>query len=212
MLVDDHEVVRHGISQFIAKQKDLLICGQAGEPEAALSQIPQAHPDVVTVDLTLGEDNGLELVRAIHARYPTLPILVLSMHDEMLYAELALHSGASGYVMKQQSLEIILDAIRTVLGGSVYLSPTMTMRLLRQKSQGGGDPSIRPIERLSDRELEVFQLIGQWKGTGKIADELSLSVKTVEYYREQIKRKLNLRDATELVRMACHWVSTKQAA
>jgi DNA-binding NarL/FixJ family response regulator len=212
LLVDDHEVVRFGIGQFLNRQPDLVVCGQAETSAAAMEAIDRLAPDLVTVDLTLGNDDGLELIKNIRAQHPALPLLVISMHDESLYAELALHAGASGYVMKQQSLETLLQAVRKVLSGTIYVSEALTNRILLKRTRQSADAALPPMKRLSDRELQVFQLIGQWKGTRQIATELHLSVKTVEYYREQIKKKLNLRNGTELLQMARQWVEGKLAA
>lgn len=201
-LVDDHEVIRLGISQLINHQPDLIVCGQASEASPALKAIAEGHPNLVVSDISLEGGDGLELVKNLRAQYPTLPILVLSMHDETLYGELALHAGARGYVSKSSSGAVILAAIRKVLQGGVYLSDNLSgAMLMKQVGRQTQSPS-SPVERLSARELQVFQLIGQWKGTRVIAQELHLSIKTVEYYREQIKQKLNLKNASQLLQAA----------
>lgn len=202
LLVDDHQVVRFGITQLINQQHDLVVCGEAADAAAAMDAIATLDPDLVMVDLSLDGSDGLELIKNIDAQYPRLPVLVLSTHDEALYAELALHAGAEGYVMKHEAIEKILAAVRKVSAGVIAVSEATATRLLVKQTRGQSEAPASPIERLSDRELQVFQLIGQWKGTRSIAAELHLSVKTVEYYREQIKRKLNLKNAAELMQLA----------
>ncbi len=211
-LVDDHEVIRLGISQLINRQKDLSVCGQASEGPAALAAIAKDKPDLVISDISLDGGDGLELVKNLHAQVPSLPILVLSMHDEALYGELALHAGAMGYVNKNAPADSILGAIRKVLQGGVYLSDNLSSAMLMKRVGRQGASSASPTERLSARELQVFQLIGQWKGTRIIAQELHLSIKTVEYYREQIKQKLNLKNANHLLQAARYWVENGQLA
>jgi DNA-binding NarL/FixJ family response regulator len=206
LLVDDHAVVRFGIAQLINRQPDLEVCGEEENAGAALSAAERLKPDLVIADLSLKDSSGLELVRNLKARFPTMPILVLSVHDESVYAEVAFRAGAHGYLMKDQALEKVLEAIRRVLGGSVYVSDAMAVKLLQKQLQGHGVSGTSPADLLSDRELEVFELIGRWKTTRQIAQELHISVKTVEYYREQIKRKLGLKNAAELVQHATAWV------
>lgn len=212
LLVDDHAVVRFGIGQLINRQSDLVVCGEEEDAGRALDAIQSQKPDLVIADLSLKESSGLELMRNIKAQYPHLPILVVSVHDESVYAELAFRAGALGYLMKQEALEKIPTAIRRVLEGSVYVSDALAAKMLQQRVRGHTDPQESPIQSLSDRELEVFQLLGRWKKTKEIAGELHLSVKTVEYYREQIKRKLCLRDAAELVQYATAWVQREVPA
>jgi DNA-binding NarL/FixJ family response regulator len=206
LLVDDHAVVRFGIAQLINRQSDLLVCGEEEAASRALAAIEALKPDLVIADLSLKDSSGLELMRNIKAQYPRLPILAVSAHDESVYADLAFRAGALGYLMKEEALEKIPTAIRRVLAGNVYVSDALTAKMLQQQVRGQTDAQESPIKGLSDRELEVFQLIGQWKRTKEIAQELHLSVKTVEYYREQIKRKLNLKDAGELAQHATAWV------
>ncbi len=206
LLVDDHAVVRFGITQLINRQSDLVVCGEEEDASKALDAINSLKPDLVIADISLKDSSGLELMRNIKAQYPRLPILVVSVHDESIYAELAFRAGATGYLMKQEALDKIPTAIRRVLEGSVYVSDALAAKMLQQRVRGQVDVQESPVKSLSDRELEVFQLIGQWKKTKEIAQELHLSVKTVEYYREQIKRKLNLRDASELTQYATSWV------
>jgi DNA-binding NarL/FixJ family response regulator len=212
LLVDDHAVVRFGITQLINRQSDLVVCGEEEDASKALDAISSMKPDLVIADISLKDSSGLELMRNIKAQFPRLPILVVSVHDESIYAELAFRAGATGYLMKQEALDRIPTAIRRVLEGSVYVSDALAARMLQQRVKGQLVVQESPVESLSDRELEVFQLIGRWKKTKEIAQELHLSVKTVEYYREQIKRKLSLRDASELTQHATAWVQRENPA
>jgi len=211
LLVDDHAVVRFGIAQLINRQGDMLVCGEEEDASHALSAIEKLKPDLVIADISLKESSGLELMRNIKARFSRLPVLVVSAHDENVYAEIAFRAGALGYLMKQEALDKIIVAIRRVLSGNVYVSDALAARMLQQQVRGQANLVESPVKGLSDRELEVFQLIGQWKSTGEIAAELHLSVKTIEYYREQIKRKLNLRSAAELTQPATEWVKRESA-
>ena len=207
-LVDDHPLVRQALSQLINQSGDMAVCGEAeGAPEA-LRSIAALKPDVAVVDLTLKEGSGLDLVKDLKLRHPDLPVLVLSMHDESTYAERLLRSGARGYVMKDQASDRVVAALRCVLGGEVYLSEKMSARMLH-KLVGGAAASLSPVDLLSDRELQVFELIGQGTGTRNIAEKLHLSVKTVETYREHIKLKLKLDNATDLLQHAIQWTQTK---
>jgi DNA-binding NarL/FixJ family response regulator len=212
LLVDDHAVVRFGIAQLINRQSDVVVCGEEEDARKALDAITRLKPDLVIADLSLKDSSGLELIRNIKAQFPALPILVVSIHDETVYAEIAFRAGALGYLMKQEALEKITTAIRRVLSGSVYVSDTLGAKMLQQQVRGHTDVQQPAIKSLSDREVEVFHLIGQWKKTKEIASELHLSVKTVEYYREQIKRKLNLKDASELTQYATAWVQREVPA
>jgi len=206
LLVDDHAVVRFGIAQLINRQPDLEVCGEEEAASTALSAIERLKPDLVIADISLKDSSGLELMRNIKAQYAGLPVLVVSAHDESIYAELAFRAGALGYLMKQEALEKIPAAIHRVLSGNVYVSDALGARMLQQQVRGQSNINESPVKTLSDRELEVFQLIGQWKKTKDIADELHLSIKTIEYYREQIKRKLNLNSASDLTHYATSWV------
>lgn len=210
--MDDHAVVRFGIAQLINRQSDLVVCGEEEDARRALDTITRLRPELVIADLSLKDSSGLELIRNIKAQFPTLPILVVSIHDETVYAEIAFRAGALGYLMKQEALEKIVTAIRRVLSGSVYVSDALGAKMLQQQVRGNTDVQQPAIKSLSDREVEVFHLIGQWKKTKEIAGELHLSVKTVEYYREQIKRKLNLKDASELTQYATAWVQREVPA
>ena len=206
LLVDDHAVVRYGIAQLINRQGDLVVCGEEEDASHALSSIGTLKPDLVIADISLKDSSGLELMRNIKAQYPKLPVLVVSVHDESIYAEIAFRAGALGYLMKQEAVDKILTAIRRVLAGSIYVSDAQAARMLQQQVRGQSTIQESPVKSLSDRELEVFQLIGQWKKTKDIAAQLHLSIKTIEYYREQIKRKLNLKSAAELTHYATSWV------
>lgn len=206
LLVDDHAVVRFGMAQLIKQQGDLEICGEEEDASHALGTIEKIKPDLVIADISLKDSSGLELMRNIKARYPKMPVLVVSSHDENVYADVAFRAGALGYLMKQEALEKIVPAIRRVLGGAIYVSDALAAKMLQQQIRGQPGVNESPVKNLSDRELEVFQLIGRWKKTGEIAKELHLSIKTIEYYREQIKFKLNLGNASELTQYATSWV------
>jgi len=190
----------------------LTVCGEAEDAHKALTLIETTKPDIAIVDVALGNTSGIELLKNIKARFPKLIVLVLSMHDESVYAHRALRAGASGYIMKQEATERVLLALRKILRGEVYLSERLGNRMLN--SLVGGRPSQNgsPIEDLSDRELEVFGLIGQGHGTRPIAEKLHLSVKTIESHRAHIKEKLNLQNATELVHHAIQWVQSERMA
>jgi DNA-binding NarL/FixJ family response regulator len=206
LLVDDHAVVRFGIAQLINQQSDLVVCGEEEDAAHALSAIVKLKPDLVIADISLKESSGLELMRNVKAQFNGLPVLVVSTHDESIYAEIAFRAGALGYLMKGDALERIVTAIRRVLSGNIYVSDTLAAKMLHQQVRGATDIQQSPVKGLSDRELEVFQLIGQWRKTKEIAQALHLSIKTIEYYREQIKQKLNLKNAGELTQYATSWV------
>jgi DNA-binding NarL/FixJ family response regulator len=207
MLVDDHPIVRHGLSLLIAQEPDLELCGEASTAVETLDALKVIMPDIILVDISLQGSSGIELTKAIRDSYPHLPVLILSMHDETLYAERALRSGARGYVMKQESAETVLRAVRCVLGGDVYLSEKLASSLLKEAVCGQRAELDRfGIEMLSDRELEIFELIGRGMATRTIAERLKLSVKTIETHRSHIKQKLNLTTSAELVHRAFHWI------
>jgi DNA-binding NarL/FixJ family response regulator len=201
LLIDDHPIVRQGLALFIDREADLVVCGEADGATSALQTIRDAMPDFVVLDISLDGPDGLDLLKALRTQYPTLPVLVLSMHDELSYGERALRAGANGYIMKQEATEKVLTAIRHILHGNVYLSERLTKRMLQQFANGTISPR-DPLARLSDRELEVYRLIGAGHGTRQIADELHVSAKTVESYQAHIKEKLSLRNARELVQHA----------
>ncbi len=208
LIVDDHAVLREGLALVINAQPDLLVCGEAANVAGGLQAVTAVQPDIALIDLSLTDGSGLELVKELHERHHNLPTLVLSLHDETLYAERVLRAGARGYIMKRASTANLLAAIRKVLNGEIYLSETMASTVVRQalgdpESPANGDS----LEQLSDRELEVFQLIGEGHGTREIAEQLGLSMKTVSCYRQNIQTKLDLKGATELVQRAVHWAT-----
>lgn len=203
-LVEDHPVTRDGFTQLLNFQPDLLVCGEAATAAEARRRIPEAKPDLVIVDISLAEGNGLDLIKDLAATLPDLPTLVLSTHDEKLYAERSLRAGARGYVMKLRPTEQVLAAIRTVLRGEVCVSEDMRSRLLG--SLRGGRAATAGVQQLSDRELEVFRMLGDGHGTREIAESLKVSVSTVETYRAHIKDKLGLQNAMDLVSAAVRWV------
>jgi DNA-binding NarL/FixJ family response regulator len=201
LVVDDHEIVRLGIRQLISTESDLIVCGEAATAEEALTLNRTARPDLAIVDLCLDNTPGLELVRQLHEASPELPVLVLSMHDEALFAERAIRAGARGYIMKKGAIVGLVHAMREILSGRVYASESVSQGLLRGLGDTGASQR-DPLAGLTDRELEVFEMIGRGISTAAIADNLGLSIKTIETYRSNIKQKLNLRDATELIRVA----------
>ena len=205
LLVDDHPIVRQGLDEMIDQQPDVCVCGTAEDVHKALDSVEKYKPDLVIADISLKGSNGIELLKNIKIRYPRMLVLVLSMHDESLYAVRALRAGAAGYIMKQEATEKVLTAIRQVLQGEIYLSERMEKKMMHQLVGGRTARTGSPIEDLSDRELEVFGLIGQGHGTRQIAEELHLSIKTIESHRAHIKEKLNLKNATELVQHAIQW-------
>ncbi len=210
IVVDDHPLMRKGVSQLIEQEKDLTVVGEAEDAAKAITVIEKNAPDIVLVDITLNGSSGIELIKNIKARFPKLKMLVLSMHDESVYAHRALRAGASGYIMKQEGTECVLVALRKVLRGEVYLSERLGNRML-QTAIGGKKVTTSPVEELSDRELEVFSLIGQGHGTRPIAEKLHLSVKTIESHRAHIKEKLHLASASELVHQAIQWVQSERS-
>jgi len=212
LLVDDHPILRKGLAQLINQEADMTVCGEAEDAPKAFEAVSTLQPDVAVVDISLKGGNGIELIKNVKARFPDLPILVLSMHDESLYAERALRAGGLGYIMKEEAIEQVLIGIRRVLVGEIFLSDKMKAKMLQQLANGKAKAFVSPIEHLTDRELEVFRLIGEGRSTRQIAGELHLSVRTVEAYREYIKGKLNLKNATELVQHAFHWVHHEAAA
>jgi DNA-binding NarL/FixJ family response regulator len=204
-LVDDHPLVRERLGELINGEADMLVCGEAADATQAMDEISRARPDIVIVDLTLKNSHGLELIKAIQAAHAQVPVLVLSMHEESLYAERVLRAGALGYISKQEATGKVLIAIRQVLSGQVYLSEGMSERIVRKLVLGHRD-SAASMDRLTDRELEVFQLIGKGVSTRRIAEDLHVGIKTVESYRARIKQKLHLDDGTQLLQHATQWV------
>jgi DNA-binding NarL/FixJ family response regulator len=201
-IVDDHPLLRQGIALMINREPDLVVCGEAADAQTALKQIEGQPPDIMIVDISLSGPDGLDLLKNIRAMYPGLPVLILSMHDESIYAERTLRARANGYIMKQEATEKVLIAVRRILAGEIYLSDRMANKLLHQFV--GGAPADRNsrLASLSDRELEVFRLIGEGRSTRQIAEKLDLSIKTVETYQAHIKEKLSLQSGRELVQHA----------
>jgi DNA-binding NarL/FixJ family response regulator len=208
-IVDDHPIVRQGLNQLINHEPDLRVCGEAAGVREARATIGIAAPDVVIVDLSLRDSDGLELIKDIRSKYRDLPVLVLSMHDESIYAERLLSAGANGYIMKQAAADQLLVALRRVLGGGIYVSESVGASMIERFAASGVRHRSDPIERLSNRELQVLNLIGRGKGTRQIADDLNLSVKTVESHRQRIKKKLSLATSPQLVQFAVNWYSTR---
>ncbi|MCU1342325.1 MAG: response regulator with a DNA-binding domain [Candidatus Acidoferrum typicum] len=205
LLVDDHPIVRQGLGLLIDREPDLSVCGEADSAHSAFHAITTLRPDVVVLDISLNGPDGLDVLKEIRTKTTTLPVLILSMHDESIYAERAMRAGANGYIMKQEATEKVLVAIRRILQGEVYLSDRLTNSMLRQYVGGATPAKSSPLVNLSDRELEVFRLIGEGHGTRQIADELHVSVKTIESYQAHIKEKLSLRNSRELVQHAIEW-------
>jgi DNA-binding NarL/FixJ family response regulator len=205
LLVDDHGVFRDGLARIIGQEKDLTIVGEAADGIEALEQTPKLKPDLVIVDVTLEGMTGIDLTKTLRERFPEVRILVLSMHKESLYAERSLRAGANGYIMKRESGKKLLAAIRHVLGGQTYISEELNNVILDKMTGQGAKAGAGSVDRLSDRELEVFRLIGQGYGTRQLAEHLNVSMKTVESYRERIRAKLNFDSTFELVQHAIHW-------
>ena len=208
-LVDDHPIVRQGLIKLIEQESGLEVCGEAGSVVEALEDLKKLGPDVILVDISLENSNGLELIKMVDDLGMQIPMLVLSMHDESLYAEHALRAGASGYVMKQAASNTLIQAIEKVLEGEIYVSKAMSSQMLKLAFRSSGEDTRTGTETLSLRELEVFELIGRGNSTREIAEQLHLSVKTIETYRAHIKDKLQLRSGTELMQHAIHWVETE---
>lgn len=209
LIVDDHPIVRQGLTELVNQEDDLYVCGQAEDAHQAMKAVKELKPDMAIVDISLKETSGMELIKDLKARYPNLPVLALSMHDESLYAERALRAGARGYIMKAEATEKVIMAIRKTLSGEIYISDRMASKMMRKLVGGNAEINTSPVERLSDRELEVFQLIGKGFGTRQISERLFLSIKTIETYRAHIKEKLNLADAAELLQYAIQWINSR---
>ncbi len=204
LLVDDHPLVREGVANLIRQQPDLEVCGEAANEPQALQLIGGALPNVAVVDLSLENGSGLELIKSIKAMHPSVAVLALSMHDESLYAERALRAGARGYLMKREAAKKVILGIRTVLAGQLFVSEKIATLMAERFADGRTMPA-SPVEELSDRELEVFQLLGRGQSTRQIAEHLHVGFKTVQAYCARIKEKLQLANATELLRAAMHW-------
>lgn len=209
MLVEDHPLMRLAVKGAIEQELDLLVCGEAGDEATAMQLVKTTQPHLVLVDLALGAANGLDLTRWIVNTAPGVKVLVLSMHEENLYAERALRAGARGYIHKEADPATLLAAIRTVLAGNIYLNAAIIGRILQRLAAGPLEAGVTPVEKLSDRELQTFELIGAGIGSRQVADRLSVSVKTVEAYRQRIKEKLGITTGPELVRRAVEWVLSK---
>lgn len=206
LLVDDHPIVRQGLSRIIANEPGLAVCGEAETVKEARQAVRDLEPDVVVVDLLLKEGDGIDLVRELRAHHPALPLLVLSMHDESVYAGRLLAAGANGYIMKHAASEQFIGALRQVLEGGTYLSETARASRAGQGGRGGSPRS--PVDALSNRELQVLQMVGRGLSSRQVAEALHLSVKTVEAHRQRIKGKLGLRTGAQLVQFAANWVTS----
>lgn len=206
LIVDDHPLVRKGIRSLLEHEVDFEVAGEAGNRGEVLDHLRKSLPDLILLDISLQGSDGIEVTKAIRSEFEHVFILIVSMHDETLYAERALRAGANGYIMKQEVAENVIKAIRQVLSGKIYVSDNMRQKVLRDLTQPNADVKSTPLERLSDRELEVFRLIGEGRGTREIAEALHLSIKTIETYRAHIKEKLSIRSAAELARAAVSWV------
>jgi DNA-binding NarL/FixJ family response regulator len=207
LLVDDHPLLREGLGRLIAAEPGLSVCGMAGTVQEAISLVESAKPDLVITDLTLPGRNGLELIKDLVATHPEIPIIVLSMHDELIYAERVLRAGGRGYVMKDSPTDRLIEAIKVVLDGGVFASQTVTNHFLKALSSVKGETNQGfPLERLTDREMEVFELIGQAKSNQEIASRLGISPRTLDAHRAHIREKLGLGDGNELTRYAIRWV------
>ena len=209
LIVDDHPMMREGLAQLLEHEPDLAVCGQADNSAQALSSVTTSRPDLALVDISLPDKNGLELIKDLQALQPGLPILVVSMHDETIYAERVLRAGGRGYIMKQEGGKKLMQAIRQILSGQIYVSEKMSAKILEIFSGHRPEAGHSLVERLSDREFEVFQLIGQGKATREIAGRLHLSVKTVEVHRANMKKKLELATGADLVRYAIRWTDAQ---
>lgn len=209
LLVDDHPMVRERLAEVIEREPDLAVCGEAEDRLGALDVIAAERPQLAIIDLTLKDSQGLELIKDIHSRYPEILMLVVSMHDELLHAERAIRAGAKGYITKQEATRKVMLAIRTVLKGEVYLSEQMAARIAARALGGARAEDASPISLLSDRELSVFEKLGQGQSTRQISETLHLDMRTVETYRSRIKEKLNLKDGNELLQYAIRWVQAE---
>jgi DNA-binding NarL/FixJ family response regulator len=208
LILDDHPMMREGLAQLINNEPDLMVCGGAGTGKEGLDLVGKLKPDLFLADISLPDKNGLDVIKDIQALHPGVSVLVISMHDESLYAERVLRAGARGYIMKQEGGKKLMEAIRRVLDGKIYVSEKISANILESLSAGRNEG--RPLENLTDREFEVLQLLGQGKSTREIAEQNHLSPKTVEAHRANIKRKLNLKTGPELVRYAVRWVETQK--
>jgi DNA-binding NarL/FixJ family response regulator len=209
-IVDDHPLVREGLTNLINGQADLVVCGEANGSSQAIKRIVKARPDVALIDISLENESGLELVKHLRSQCPQVALIVLSMHDEVLYAERALRAGARGYVMKHETSKSVLASIRRVLGGGIYVSDRIVNRMARRLTSTRQSVTTSPVECLSDRELEIFRLLGQGRTTSQIAGDLNLSLKTVQAYCARAKEKFGVTSLTELLRAAIRWDDASQ--
>jgi DNA-binding NarL/FixJ family response regulator len=209
LLVDDHPIMREGLRQLINHESGLVVCGESSDANEAMSLVRTAKPDLVLADISLPGKSGLEMIKDLKVQHPDLPVLVLSMHDETLYAERVLRAGARGYIMKQEGGRKLILAIEHVLAGQIFVSERMSAKILEIFSGRRGKATSSPVELLTDREFDVFQLIGRGLSTAKIAEQLHLSVKTIEVHRLHIKDKLKLKTAPELIRFAVRWIESE---
>ena len=210
-IVDDHALMRRGLSDLVNGEDDLTVCGEAEDAPGALTGIDKTSPDLVIADMSLRGSSGIELIKNVKVLHPNLPILVLSMHDENIYAQRVLRAGAKAYVMKQDAAERVMQAIRKILKGEIYVSEKVGSQMLQQIVRGHSPTESSPVDRLSDRELEVVQLIGRGRTTREIAKVLNVSIKTIESHRAHLKEKLDLKNATELVQFCVQWVEQENA-
>jgi DNA-binding NarL/FixJ family response regulator len=204
-IVDDHPLVREGLTNLINQQSDLIVCGEAKDSAEAIAGIAEERPDVAIIDISLVNESGLELIKHLIKQFPQLAVVVLSMHDEALYAERALRAGARGYVMKHETSKSVLASIRRVLAGDIYISERIVNRMALRLTSARRPLTSSPVERLSDRELEIFQLLGQGRTPSEIARDLNLSLKTVQAYCARAKEKFGVTSLTELLRAAIRW-------
>ncbi len=210
LVVDDHPIFRAGLTGLLKTQPDLIVCGEAEDARRGMLAVEELRPDLVLMDIGLPDKSGLELLKDLHAQYPDLPVLVISMHDETLYAGRVLRAGGRGYLMKQEGPEHILQAIRKVLAGKVFVSERMAELLLDNMSAGSTRIATSPVAKLTDREFEVLRMIGGGRDTHEIAEALHLSMKTVDTHRAHIREKLGVKNGTELIHFATRWLNEKQ--
>jgi len=210
LIVEDHPLFREGLVQMINRNTTLSVCGQVADTASALKAVAELKPDLVLVDISLEGSNGIDLIKNLKAKYEELPILVISMHDESLYAERALRAGALGYLMKNEPARTVKSAIFKVLGGDMFLSDRMSGSVLARLMRGKPEEVVSPVQQLSDRELEVFQMLGEGKPSRQIAEELQLTIPTIHSFRNRIKEKLQLKNSSELMLHAMQWVREKR--
>ena len=204
-IVDDHSLVREGLTNLINSQSDLMVCGEAKDSSEAIDAITKELPDVAIIDISLTNESGLELIKSLAKQFPQVAVVVLSMHDETLYAERALRAGARGYVMKHETSKSVLASIRRVIAGDIYVSERIVNRMALRLTSARRRAASSPVERLSDRELEIFRLLGQGRTPSEIARDLNLSLKTVQAYCARAKEKFGVTSLTELLRAAIRW-------